>query len=221
MPVPDHLKEEMKMAYFSDLLTGYQRFRAESWARERARWADLKRGQSPRVMVIACSDSRVDPAQLFDTSPGEIFVLRNVANLVPPYETDGSRHGVSAALEFAVTQLGVAEIVVMGHGSCGGVHAALTERFDGKAPGEGGFIAHWIDLLDEARERIVAAHGTGPDALHAMELETVRVSLANLRTFPFIPEREAAGTLTLHGAYFSIADGALHVMDEDGEFVPA
>ena len=209
------------MADFTELLAGYGRFRDTDWTRQRARWAELSEGQSPKVMIIACSDSRVDPAQVFDTSPGEIFVVRNVANLVPPFELDGKRHGVSAALEFAVTQLEVSEIVVMGHGSCGGVHAALTQAFDGKAPGEGGFIAHWVDMLDDARERVVAAHGDGPDALHELELETVRVSIANLRTFPCIPEREAAGTLRLRGAYFAIADGVLHVMDEDGAFAPA
>lgn len=209
------------MADFNELIGGYHRFRATGYAQQRDRWAELREGQSPRVMVIACSDSRVDPAQVFDTSPGEIFVVRNVANLVPPFELDGSRHGVSAALEFAVTQLEVSEIVVMGHGSCGGVHAALTQAFDGKAPGEGGFIAHWIDLLDDARDRVIAAHGTGAAAVRALELETVRVSLANLRTFPFIPEREAAGTLHLHGAYFAIADGLLHVMDDQGTFAPA
>jgi carbonic anhydrase len=161
-------------------------------------------------MVIACSDSRVDPAQVFDTSPGEIFVVRNIANLVPPFELGGGRHGVSAALEFAVTQLEVPEIVVMGHGACGGVHAALTRRFEGKAPGAGGFIAHWVDMLDEARDRVVAEHGEGE-----------RVSIANLRTFPCIPEREAAGTLKIHGAYFAIRDGVLHVMDDTGAFAPA
>ena len=206
---------------FDDLLGGYQRFRHAGYARQRDRWAALREGQSPKVMVIACSDSRVDPAQIFDTSPGEIFVVRNVANLVPPFELDGKRHGVSAALEFAVTQLEVSEIVVMGHGSCGGVHAALTQAFQGKAPGEGGFIAHWIDLLDEARARVIDEHGSGPAAIRALELETVRVSIANLRTFPCIPEREAAGTLNLHGAYFAIADGVLHVMREDGSFGPA
>lgn len=209
------------MSGFNDLVDGYHRFRATGWARERARWAALREGQSPRVMIVACSDSRVDPAQVFDTSPGEIFVVRNVANLVPPFERDASRHGVSAALEFAVTQLLVSEIVVMGHGSCGGVHAALTGAFRGKAPGEGGFIDHWIDLLDDARTRIVAEHGTGPGAIRAMEHETVRVSLANLRTFPFIAPREAAGTLRLHGAYFAIADGRLNVMDDSGTFHPA
>ena len=174
-----------------------------------------------RVMVIACSDSRVDPAQIFDTVPGEIFVVRNVANLVPPFETGGGRHGVSAALEFAVTQLEVPEIVVLGHGKCGGVHAALSKRFAGAPAGQGGFIAHWVDMLDEARDRIVAEYGEGPEAIHALELETVRVSIANLRTFPCIPEREAAGKLTIHGAYFAIADGELHVMGDDGAFAPA
>ncbi len=207
------------MSAFDDLMAGYRRFRKAGWAGQRSRWAELSQGQAPRVMVIACSDSRVDPAQIFDVSPGEIFVVRNVANLVPPFEPDTARHGVSAALEFAVTQLEVAEIVVMGHGACGGVAAALTRRFEGAAPGAGGFIAHWIDLLDDARDRVIAAHGTGPEAVRALELEAVRVSLANLRTFPPIAAREAAGKLTLRGAYFAIADGMLHVLGADGQFV--
>ncbi|MGJ3649799.1 carbonic anhydrase [Sphingomonas sp. GlSt437] len=209
------------MADFDALIGGYRRFRSEDWARQRERWAQLSQGQSPRVMVIACSDSRVDPAQIFDTSPGEIFVVRNVANLVPPYEQGGGRHGVSAALEFAVTQLEVDEVVVMGHGACGGANAALTHAFEGKDPGAGGFIAHWVDMLDEARERVIAAHGTGPEAVRAMELETVRTSIRNLRGFPFVAEREEAGTLKLRGAYFAIADGVLHLMDDAGEFKPA
>jgi len=209
------------MTDFTDLLDGYQRFRTSEYRRHRDRWEELSEGQNPRVMVIACSDSRVDPAQIFDTVPGEIFVVRNIANLVPPFEEGGGRHGVSAALEFAVTQLEVPEIVVLGHGACGGVDAALSQRFKGAPAGRGGFIAHWIDMLDGARNRIVAEHGTGPEAVRALELETVRVSIANLRTFPCIPEREAAGTLKLHGAYFAIADGVLHVMDDSGEFAPA
>jgi carbonic anhydrase len=206
------------MTDFATLIAGYDRFRSRDWDRQRQRWIELSEGQSPKVMVIACSDSRVDPAQIFDTSPGQMFVVRNVANLVPPFELDGQRHGVSAALEFAVTQLEVSEIVVMGHGACGGVHAALTQSFAGKPPGEGGFIAHWIDLLDEARERIVGEYGTGPEGIRQLELETVRVSIANLRTFPCIPEREAAGKLTIHGAYFTIADGILWRMGDDGVF---
>ncbi len=209
------------MTVFNDLVLGYGRFREHGWAEERERWAKLAEGQSPKVMVISCSDSRVDPATVFDTSPGEIFVVRNVANLVPPFETGGGRHGVSAALEFAVTQLKVEEIVVMGHGACGGVHAALTQRFAQADPGEGGFIAHWIDLLDTARERVTEEHGTGEDAVHALELETVRVSITNLRSFPFVREAEAAGRLSLRGAWFSIREGVLWVMDADGSFAPA
>ncbi|MHA6719311.1 carbonic anhydrase [Sphingomonas sp. RS6] len=209
------------MAGFDALVHGYHRFRTDGWSSQRARWAELSEGQSPKVMVIACSDSRVDPAQIFDTSPGEIFVVRNVANLVPPFETGGGRHGVSAALEFAVTQLEVPEIVVMGHGACGGAHAALTQRFADAENGQGGFIAHWVDMLEGARERIIAEHGEGPAAVRAMEQETVRVSIRNLRSFPFVAEREAAGKLTIHGAYFAIADGILHVMGEDGVFAAA
>lgn len=209
------------MADFSALLDGYRRFRRDDWSRQRGRWAELTEGQSPKVMVIACSDSRVDPTQIFDASPGEMFVVRNIANLVPPFELDGGRHGVSAALEFAVTQLEVEEIVVMGHGACGGVKAALSRRFEGAPPGAGGFMAHWIDLLDDARDRVIAEFGHGPEAIRALEMETVRVSIANLRTFPCIPEREAAGTLTIRGAYFAIADGMLWVMDDDGTFALA
>lgn len=206
------------------MIEGYRRFRADGWAEERERWTELASGQSPKVMVIACSDSRVDPSQIFDARPGEMFVVRNVANLVPPCETGGGRHGVSAALEFAVTQLEVAEIVVMGHGACGGCAAALTGQFAEADQGAGQFIAHWIDLLNEARDKVRATHGDAVDraALEAMEHEAVRVSLRNLRTFPWVAEREAAGTLRLHGAFFSIADGLLHVLDEEsGVFSPA
>ncbi|WP_380779454.1 carbonic anhydrase [Sphingomonas sp. R86520] len=209
------------MTGFSELIDGYRRFRDTGWRSQHERWAELREGQSPRIMVIACSDSRVDPAQIFDTSPGETFVVRNVANLVPPFEADGGRHGVSAALEFAVTQLEVPEIVVLGHGQCGGVKAALSRKFEGAAPGHGGFIAHWMDLLDEGRDRVVAEHGDGPEAVRALELETVRVSIANLRTFPFVSEREASGRLRIHGAYFAIADGILHLMRADGQFAAA
>jgi carbonic anhydrase len=208
------------MADFSNLIDGYRRFRETGWSRERDRWSQLAQGQSPKVMVIACSDSRVDPTQIFDGNPGEMFVVRNVANLVPPFETGGGHHGVSAALEFAVTQLEVEELIVMGHGSCGGCAAALTGQFDEAPHGEGHFIADWIELLRDAREKVRAEHG--PDAFRAMEFEAVRVSLANLRTFPWVAEREQAGRLKLHGAFFSIADGLLHLLDEgSGRFEPA
>jgi carbonic anhydrase len=204
------------MADFNTMLQGYQRFRSAGWTQQRERWDELSRGQSPKVMVIACSDSRVDPATIFDVSPGEMFVVRNVANLVPPFEASGGRHGVSAALEFAVTQLEVEEIVVMGHGLCGGCHAALHQSFKGALPGEGGFISAWISMLDEARAEVEAAHDdlSSDAALLAMEHGGIRASLSNLRSFSCIRAREKAGQLALHGAFFSIEDGQLSVLDE-------
>ncbi|WP_242115469.1 carbonic anhydrase [Sphingomonas lacusdianchii] len=201
------------MMHFSDLKEGYYRFRGTEWQQERERWSELATGQSPKVMVIACSDSRVDPATIFGARPGEIFVVRNVANLVPPFEDDGGRHGVSAALEFAVTKLEVEEVLVLGHGACGGVNACLTQSLANTKPGEGGFVAHWIDLLDEAREKVVAEHGTGPAGQKALEQEGVKVSLQNLMTFPFVKERVEAGKLKLHGAVFAIEDGRLRVLE--------
>jgi len=212
------------MPALEQLLAGYRRFRTTGWGRERERWSDLAEGQSPEVMVIACSDSRVDPATIFDSRPGEMFVVRNVAALVPPYQPDANYHGVSAALEFAVTQIEVREIVVMGHGYCGGCDAALTRRYDAARDGEGHFIAHWIDLLDDGRDKVLARHPGALDraAFREMELEGVLISLRNLRTFPWVREREQAGTLTLHGAHFSISDGILRLCDEDnGVFSPA
>jgi carbonic anhydrase len=210
------------MEQLTDLIEGYRRFRASEWANKRARWAELAEGQHPRVMVIACSDSRVDPAQIFDVRPGEIFVVRNVAALAPPYETSSGFHGVSAALEFAVTQLGVAEILVMGHGLCGGCAAALTGQFDHAPPGQGHFIADWVGMLGEARTSVRSRHPQlDADAFAAMEHEAVKLSLANLRTFPWISSREAGGSLSLHGAHFSIGEGRLYVLDEaEGDFRP-
>jgi len=210
------------MEHLTELIEGYRRFRASEWANERSRWTELAEGQSPKVMVIACSDSRVDPAQIFDVRPGEIFVVRNVAALAPPYETSRGFHGVSAALEFAVTQLGVGEILVMGHGLCGGCAAALTGQFDDTTPGEGHFIADWVRMLGQARDSIRRSHpDLGDQAFLAMEREAVKVSLANLRTFPWIASREGDGGLRLHGAHFSIEEGRLYVLDEaEDEFRP-
>ena len=144
-----------------------------------------------------------------------MFVVRNVANLAPPYETTAGYHGVSAALEFAVTQLEVEEIVVMGHGFCGGCAAALTEQFKGAPSGEGRFIANWVKMLEPAREAVCAKHQElDRSAFLAMEWEAVKISLANLRTFPWVAEREQDGRLSLHGCHFSIAEGRLHMLDE-------
>jgi len=210
------------MPYMQQLIQGYRRFRENNWARERERWAELADGQNPKVMVLACADSRSDPAEIFDARPGEMFVARNIAALAPPYETSSGFHGVSAALEFAVTQLEVGEILVMGHGLCGGCAAALTGQFDDRRSGHGQFIADWVRMLERARDRVRARH-TELDraAFLDMEQEAVKVSLANLRTFPWIAEREAAGSLNLHGAHFSISEGRLYLLNEAaGTFEP-
>jgi carbonic anhydrase len=212
------------MPEFAELLNGYRRFRTNGYARQKARYDQLvNEGQHPKLMIIGCSDSRVDPAQIFDVDPGEIFVVRNVAALVPPRETTPGQHGVSAALEFAVQFLQVRQIVVMGHGLCGGCKAALTQELHDQPLGKGGFITNWVRLLDEVRDPIAAEFGTqGRLAERAMELAAVKVSLANLRTFPIVREREKNGDLTLRGTFFAISDGVLHLLDEDsGEFSPA
>ena len=203
------------MTRFTDLIEGYRRFRTDEWFAEHQRWTQLAEGQSPKVMILACSDSRVEPSIIFDARPGEMFVVRNVAALAPPYETTPGRHGVSAALEFAVTQLEVEEIIVMGHGLCGGCAAALSGQFDDAEAGEGKFIADWVRLLDEARDEVLEHHPeVDAEAFVEMELRAVQVSLANLRTFPWIAERERDGRLALHGCHFAIADGKLYLLDE-------
>ena len=211
------------MPEFATLIEGYRRFRSGAYREQRERFDRLaSEGQSPKLMVIACSDSRVDPAQIFDVDPGEIFVVRNVAALVPPFETTPGHHGVSAALEFALQIIKVRQIVVLGPGMCGGCKAALTREMVGTEPGEGGFIADWISMLDEARADVATAHGTSSDAARrAMELAAVQVSINNLRTFPCVRQKERSGELKLRGAFFAISDGVLYVLDEDsGEFAP-
>ena len=199
---------------FGELVAGYRRFRTNRFETERPRWRKLAEGQNPRAIVIACCDSRADPATIFDTDPGEIFVVRNVANLVPPFETGGGRHGVSAALEFAVTQLAVSEIVVMGHERCGGIQAALTGQFHDAPNGEGGFVANWMSQIDERAAEIAATHGIGDEAGRVLEEVAIRQSLANLSTFPFVAERRKAGTLKVTGCHFSISEGQLYMLDE-------
>jgi carbonic anhydrase len=204
------------MPEFRALLDGYHRFRSDTYPAQHRRWEQLAGGQEPPVMLIGCCDSRVDPAMIFDIGPGQVFVLRNVANLVPPYEVGGGRHGASAAIEFGVTGLKVRHIVVMGHGACGGIAAALAGR-DGA---EGSFVHRWMSIIDACRDQIAASDL--PDKQRALELEAIKVSLRNLRSFPYVAEREAAGELKLHGVFFAIAEGVLHVLDEArGTFNPA
>lgn len=194
------------------LLEGYRRFREDRFATEEARYRDLAGGQSPDTMIIACADSRVDPATIFAAAPGEMFVVRNVAAIVPPCQIDAGYHGTSAALEFAVTILGVRNIVVMGHGLCGGVAASLGAA-ENRPPGQ--FIGPWVELLSPVRDRMLA-DGTArepEDRQRALERMGVLFSLANLRSFPFLADAIAADRLTLHGAWFSIAEGALYWYD--------
>ncbi|TCZ62942.1 carbonic anhydrase [Roseicella aquatilis] len=198
------------------LIEGYRRFRAETWPREKARFEELAaQGQRPRGMVIACSDSRVDPQMIFSAGPGELFVVRNVANLVPPYMPDAAFHGTSAAVEFAVRVLEVEELVVMGHALCGGVKAVL----EGVPPAAGDFVAGWIKIADRARA--VALTCDDPEARQeAAEHEAVRISLANLMTFPWVAEAVEAGRLRLRGAHFGVATGRLVLLQPDGSFAP-
>jgi carbonic anhydrase len=203
---------------FTALVEGYHRFRSESYLKQKIRYDELASdGQAPPIMIISCCDSRVDPATVFDTVPGQVFALRNVANLVPPYELGGGLHGVSAAIEFGVLGLEVRHIVVLGHAQCGGIKASLSGS-DLVKNGPS-FVDKWMGLISDARDRILATDTDDPH--HDLELETVKVSLANLRSFPFIAERERAGLLKLHGAYFGIAEGRLSVLDEQtGAFEP-
>jgi carbonic anhydrase len=202
-------------ALMKRLLDGYRAFKARRWPEERAHYEDLaKGGQNPEVLVIACSDSRVDPATIFGANPGELFVVRNVAAIVPPYEADGSHHGTSAAIAFAVLQLQVRVVLVLGHAQCGGIAAAL----DGKLAAGIPFLSSWVDLLEPALAH--SAHIEDHAARHtAMERDSIRLSLERLMTFPFVAERVASGALTLEGARFGIADGKLEMLDaKSGQF---
>ncbi len=197
------------------LETGYRRFRAGRYAHEHERYRRLGEGaQHPTAMVVACSDSRSGPETIFDAGPGELFVVRNVAALVPVYAPDAASHGASAALEYAVRELGVGSIVVMGHGRCGGIRAAV------EAPGshaQTDFIGTWV-----AGIRALAAEAPLPPSrdparpLLALELRSVERSIENLRTFPWIASREVDRKLGLHGAWFDIGLGELHALTDGG-----
>ncbi|HRK65754.1 MAG TPA: carbonic anhydrase [Terricaulis sp.] len=197
------------------LIEGYRAYRAQRWPELRALHEKLaKVGQSPKTLVIACADSRVDPATIFNAGPGELFVVRNVANLAPPFDQGGGFHGVSAAIEFAVTQLKVETILVLGHAQCGGVAAALQQR--PRDPNS--FLDAWISLLDAAKARIQGHDGA---ACTALEYESIRVTLENLATFPFVRAAIAEYGLKLAGARYGVADGGLELLNgETGAFEP-
>lgn len=197
-----------------DLIEGYRRFRETAWPDHKAVFERLAaRGQTPETFVVACSDSRVDPQMIFNAGPGELFVTRNVANLVPPYEPDAHYHGTSAALEFAVRVLKVKKIVVMGHAQCGGIGAMLQ----GAPPGAEDFVANWIKIADEARRKTLEADIPSEERQRFCEHCCIKLSLENLKTFPWVAERVEAGELAMHGAYFGVATGRLEVL-QDGEF---
>jgi carbonic anhydrase len=201
------------------LLNGYRNFMSGRYSTERERYRSLAReGQTPETMVIACCDSRAAPETIFDCGPGELFVVRNVANLVPPYAPDGGHHSTSAALEFAVQSLKVKNIVVLGHGRCGGIKAALDPSTEPLSPGD--FIGKWMGLVAPAAEAVSGnAMMTQGERQTALERISIRYSIANLRTFPCVSILERKERLTLHGAWFDISSGELWAMNtQTGDF---
>ena len=196
------------------LIHGFRSFRDTYFSGDAELFEQLKHGQNPRILVIACSDSRVDPALLTRSAPGDLFVIRNVANLVPPYEPDTRHHGVSAALEYAVNALEVEHIIVLGHSDCGGIHA-LLKRTPEKPAGE--FLEQWLDLAEPARRAVLERlpDADGATRHRACEEASLVLALENLLTFPWVRQRVEAGTLSLHAWYFVIATGHLFGYDRE------
>lgn len=206
------------MGDITKIIQGVNRFQQHHYGNNPELAKQLRNGQTPKALLIGCSDSRVDPALLTDCAPGDLFMIRNVANLVPPYETSAGYHGVSSALEYAVCFLEVSNIIVMGHSGCGGING-LMEAAKGKQVGE--FIDKWVDIAAPARDKVLQEMpGASPqEQAHACEKEAILVSLANLRTFPWIRQRMDEQRLTLHGWYFNIVTGQLkHYHQATGAF---
>ena len=195
------------------LLEGYASFRSGRYSLEAERYRRLGEGlQKPTIMMIACCDSRAAPETIFDAGPGEMFVVRNVANLVPPYAPDGRHHSTSAALEFAVLSLGVSHIVVMGHGKCGGVRTMLEQ---GDPLTTSDFIGKWMSAVRDVAEMVRREPDHVLDLQIAVERASVEHSLANLRTFPWLRALLGKRELSIHGAWFDISLGELHSFDDD------
>lgn len=195
---------------------GYRKFRA-GYFRENEDFIHelMAKGQKPSAIMIACSDSRIDPSLKFDVAPGEMFIVRNVAALVPPFERGGKYHGTSAALEFAVRALEVENVIVMGHARCGGIHSLMNN------PRGGDFVGAWMKIVEDARGAAMAANLPPAEAQSLCEREAVKVSLANLLTFPWVKEAVDAGKVTLHGWYFDLGTATLYVLGKDGKFIAA
>src|SRR5271157_3859900 len=208
------------MPFPQRLIDGYNAFAGSRLPHEQDRYRELaERGQQPEIMVIGCCDSRVSPEVIFDARPGELFVVRNVANIVPPYAPDGHAHGVSAALEFGIAALKVKHIVVLGHAHCGGVKA-FAQKAEPLSPGD--FIGNWMRLMAPAAAKAGPQHDLAwADYITRLEQANVVNSLDNLLTFPGLRGLIEGGTIAAHGAYFGVAEGELSVHDEtSGEFLP-
>jgi carbonic anhydrase len=203
-------------AFPQHLIDGYRTFTSQRLPTEQTRYRELsERGQSPAVMVIGCCDSRVSPEVIFDAGPGELFVVRNVANLVPVFQPDGGAHGVSAALEYAVQVLKVKHVVVLGHAQCGGIRAFIDD-IDPLSPGD--FIGRWMQMFIKPGEQVSQReHESRQDFTTRIEKAAVFRSLENLMTFPFVRNSVERGEMTLHGAYFGVAEGSLFVLDPEAK----
>jgi carbonic anhydrase len=202
------------MTEIDKLIQGYKRFHDNYFVGDEHEqlFAELSQGQNPSTLVIACSDSRVDPAIIMDSKPGDLFVIRNVANLVPPYEIGGGYHGVSAALEFAVRYLNVEHVIVLGHQHCGGIRT-LVSGMPVDAPSE--FIQSWVNIAQSAKQRVLKEmpHASAEQHMCACEKASILVSMENLRTFPWVVQAVKEGKLKLHGWYFDIESGTLSAHD--------
>ncbi|HEY5673220.1 MAG TPA: carbonic anhydrase [Malonomonas sp.] len=206
------------MADVSKFLAGIANFQQQHFGENAELASDLMAGQKPQALLIGCCDSRVDPALLTDSSPGDLFILRNIANLVPPYHKSDDYHGVSSSIEYAVCYLNVSDIIVLGHSNCGGI-GALLESAKGEKLGE--FIGTWVNIAASARDKVVTelANETPEKQARACEKEAILVSLKNLMTFPFVKERVARGQLSLHGWYYNMGTGQLrHYNQLTGEY---
>jgi carbonic anhydrase len=203
-------------AFPQHLIDGYRTFTSQRLPTEQTRYRELsERGQSPAVMVIGCCDSRVSPEVIFDAGPGELFVVRNVANLVPVFQPDGGAHGVSAALEYAVQVLKVKHVVVLGHAQCGGIRAFIDD-IDPLSPGD--FIGRWMQMFIKPGEQVSQReHESRQDFTTRIEKAAVFRSLENLMTFPFVRNSVERGEMSLHGAYFGVAEGSLFVLDPEAK----
>ncbi|MBR0931052.1 carbonic anhydrase [Bradyrhizobium sp. CCBAU 53351] len=201
------------MTFPKHLLEGYQAFATQRLPTEQTRYRELSvKGQFPEVMVIGCCDSRVSPEVIFDVGPGELFVVRNIANLVPVYQPDGNAHGVSAALEYAVTVLKVKHIVILGHAQCGGIRA-FVDKIEPLTPGD--FIGRWMQMFIKPGEVVEQRdHETMAQFVERIEKAAVFRSLENLMTFPFVRKAVESGQMQTHGAYFGVAEGSLFVLDK-------